>query len=320
MFRSTFRYAVLLFLGIIIIVQVRIFCQSSLQQSTRPCYKNVFKDTLLVMNFNYAFYGNNKILHELYDDVFGKVLTCGPAPDNPNSQGPDILYKEEKIWYFRYRCLTKAIRKYPGFKGYIYSNDDILINWWNLIQFDRTKIWQSGSVDWRQKAYGDVIRGSWVWWKSNMGVQACQKYYEQLKVLAASQPKQYKNYLNVYLQNGKGEPRCAKGWTDMFYVPGRFAQDYARLSDIAYENKLILEIAANNIIRTLDHVENFEYLNGTYLPDLKVRDISARNFWRHYSFSMTFIHPIKLNSKDGKEVSQKIIRNMVVHYKKLLLC
>lgn len=289
-----------------------------INKNKTKCYKNIFKNTLIVMNFNYAFYGNNEILHELYDDVFGKILTCGPAPDDPASQGPDILYKEEKIWYFRYRCLTKAIRKYPGYDGYIYSNDDLIVNWWNLLKLDRKKVWQSGIVDWRQKAYGKIVNNAWMWWTYDMGLKACQKYYEELKRLAESKPREYKKYLDNYLANSKGEPRCAKGWSDMFYVPGRFAQGYAKLSDIAYKNKLFLEIAGNNLIRTLDKLENFEYLNGTYLPDLFVGDHSADGFKKVYNKKMTFLHPVKLNSKTDKDQIQTIIRNEIVSYKKLL--
>ena len=81
------------------------------------CLKDSFKDTLLVLNFNYPFYENIQLLHELYHDVFGKVVMCGPQPNNEAGKGPDILYYEEKIWYFRYRCLTKAIERYPGYTG-----------------------------------------------------------------------------------------------------------------------------------------------------------------------------------------------------------
>ena len=84
------------------------------------CLKNIFQDTVLVMNFNYPFYENKNILHELYDDVFGVILACGPPiKANSTGPGPDIEYKEENIWYFRYRCLTKAIQKYPGYNGKI---------------------------------------------------------------------------------------------------------------------------------------------------------------------------------------------------------
>ena len=92
--------------------------ESNVEERKPKCLKNVFKDVVLVMNFNYAFYGNKKILHELYDNVFGQVLACGLPAENQedSSLGPDILYNEP-TWYYRYRCLTKAIQKYPGYKG-----------------------------------------------------------------------------------------------------------------------------------------------------------------------------------------------------------
>ena len=42
----------------------------------------------------------------------------------------------------------------------MYSNDDAIINWWNLL-INRNKVWQSGIVDFRQKAYGKIINNRW---------------------------------------------------------------------------------------------------------------------------------------------------------------
>ena len=128
--------------------------------------------------------------------------------------------------------------------GYIYSNDDIIINWWNLLKLDRDKVWQSGIVDFRQKAYGNIVNNRWMWWNSDMGLEACRKYHKDLVRLSKSQPKIYKRLLENYMSNGEGTARCAKGWTDAFYVPGKYSEFYIKLSNIAYKNKLFLELLA----------------------------------------------------------------------------
>ena len=107
-----------------------------------------------------------------------------------------------------------------------------------------------------------------VWRNSDKGLTACRKYHKELVRLAKIQPEIFKSLLDNYMSNGKGTARCANGWTDVFCVPGKYSEFYVKLSDIAYKNNLFLEIAGNNIIRTLDKVQNFEFLNGTYLSDL----------------------------------------------------
>ena len=204
--------------------------------------------------------------------------------------------------------------------GYIYSNEDVVINWWNLLKFDRSKIWQGGVVDWRQLAYGPIVTEKWIWWETLMGLKACQNYYVELKRLATSNTSDFdlNAALQLYIRNGDGNPRCEKGWADMFYVPAKYAQGYVKLSDIAYENKLILEIAANNIIRSLDKIENFEFIEGTYLPDLGIQSNSAFDFWKTYNLDMTFIHPIKFNTKE-KVFTRSLYRKWIVHYKNMLV-
>ncbi len=120
------------------------------------------------------------------------------------------------------------------------------------------------------------------------------------------------------MANGNGIPRCAKGWGDLFYVPGRFAQQYIALSDIAYKYRLFLEIAVNTIIRSLDRIEHFEFLNGTYLPDLYI-GTASESFWKIYNTKLTFIHPIKWNPKAERILSHALVRNWIITYKDLLL-
>ena len=152
-----------------------------------------------------------------------------------------------------------------------------------------------------------------------MGQKACQKYFTELIRLAYNDTTSFnaKQALHIYLKNSKGNPRCAKGWADMFYIPGKFASDYVKLSDIAYKNQLFLEIAANNIIRTLDIIENLELLNGTYLPSIGIHDRSARSFWKTYEMNMTFIHPVKFNTNE-RELTVSVFRKWLINHKNTL--
>ena len=202
--------------------------------------------------------------------------------------------------------------------GYLYSNDDVILNWWNLLQFDRNKIWQSApTLDFRQPAYGDIIAKEWPWWKYPEGIKACQEYHSLLEHLAKTKP-MFKNLLDIFLSNGNGEARCAKGWTDVFYIPQKHMEDYIYLSAIAYKAKLMSEIAAHNIMHSLDYVENIIYINGTYLPDLGIWHNTFEKFWLNYNTNLTLIHPIKLNGKSDKTSMRSLVVNWILEYKHLL--
>lgn len=74
-------------------------------------------------------YVHIELLIEMYADVFGRVVICGPhARQNEKHMEPDIVFDNEK-GDFSYRCMTLAMHKYPGFKGiFCFLNQPFFIN------------------------------------------------------------------------------------------------------------------------------------------------------------------------------------------------
>ena len=81
------------------------------------CLRNIFKDYCLVLNFNSpSLYKKIQTLRELYADVFGKILICGPEPDAKSGRHkPDIEFENEGR--YGYHCLGLAVNKHPDYKG-----------------------------------------------------------------------------------------------------------------------------------------------------------------------------------------------------------
>lgn len=290
---------------------------------TKKCFYRAFSDSILVLNFNFPFYNNVDTLKDLYEGVFARVVACGPAPtvflDNKQ---PDIVFDVEQ-GHFSYHCLALAMEKFPNYKGYFYGQDDMIINWWTFTENDRDKIWHGTKViDWRQDAYGKILKPDWIWWKSYMGIEACQKYYTTLKSLAASSKKNFvgfdgKKALDLYLKNGGNKPRCAKGWSDFFFIPGHFAQHYRNLSHIAYNNKLYLEIAVHNILRSIVGIDDFLLVDGVYMPDKGLQGFTTDAFWKLYNHQIAFIHPYKFNT-DERYFSGSRLKHDVIRFKQKL--
>ena len=94
------------------------------KEDSRPCLKDAFKDILLVIVFNRPLYDSIPDLVALYKPAFPNLLFCG-SPHN--AAPPDILTLEIIGGYLGYECLGRAIRQHPGYKGYFYSNDDVIL-------------------------------------------------------------------------------------------------------------------------------------------------------------------------------------------------
>ena len=195
----------------------------------------------------------------------------------------------------------------------------MIINWWTFTNLDRKRIWHGTKViDWRQDAFKKIIQTDWIWWKSEMGIVACQNYYKKLKSFALSGVSSFHaSAFKFYMSNGGGKPRCAKGWSDFFYIPGHISQNYKNLSYLAYNNKLYLEIAVHNILRSMDDMNNFVLVDGLYMPDKGFSDYSTKAFWKLYNHQIAFIHPYKFNT-DQRYFSGSELKHHVIRFKQKL--
>lgn len=204
--------------------------------------------------------------------------------------------------------------------GYMYGNDDMVINWWNLVYRDKTKIWEGFSdVKYFKMSEISAFVDDWAWWESEEGLSACKSFYEKLRIQSKTSEEIGAAYKTA-LQNGNGSERCARSWSDFFYIPKRFTKRFMKISSVAFESDLFLEIAVSTITRCLDHPDNFENVNGFYFPTVDIWQISVETFWNHYHHNISFLHPFKFHLNTGMaENNMKILKNVVVNYGKKLL-
>jgi len=279
-----------------------------------PCFRGAFKEVLIVVTYNSPFYDNIDIINRLYENVFGIVVHCGIEANGGNGMQPDII-ADVGNGHRGYVCMARAIEKYPDFQGYLYVNDDMIVNWWRLLEFDRKKVWQGPKqVEFNQDAYGEIVNKEWMWWTYPIGLPACQKSYEILKGLAKeTNDFNAETALKIYLKNGEGRPRCGKGWSDFFYVPKHLAKTAQKLLEIYEKNKLFLEMAVMNLLHSLDYKENLEIVNGVFLPDLGlINPADGKEFWGTYDTTVTFYHPFKFGYKDFAAMNLALVKNWIL--------
>lgn len=292
------------------------------QPADRPqgstCLKNYYEDVLLVIVYHFAKYDSVPHLNQLYKDAFPNIAICGPKTDEQFTV--DIVVKN-KGGLIAYHCLGKAVRLYPGFEGYFYINDDMIVNWWNFRDFDRSKIWQSSFIEnghplRRNHDQRIAYQSKWVWYNSSYGIEQCNKTLQEIESLKPHKwyPKKVFENLN---HNGNGRIYCSKGWSDLFYIPRVYADEFADICDIFYRNNVFLEIAVTTMIRLLDKKENTVKLTGHYLPDLGSSDSKA--FWSHYRTDIKFMHPFKFHVKQFADMNVALLKNWVIRFSKQFL-
>ena len=306
------------------------------QKAEPACLRNAFSDVVLVIVYNHPFYWSIPSLTELYKNAFPTMMICGPNEAKNHTVEALHIHKG----YFAYLCMSRAVEKHPGYSGYLLINDDLMLNYWNLIGLKRDRIWEGPKDPINFQNYS--LHDKWYWWNSSWGMSTCQKAYDEIWVMRennlyewlpevinehADEQTHPQNRLSsmklaadLLQKNGNGTSYCFHGRSDIFYIPQKFAETFRILSYVFYKHGTFLEIAVPTMCRMLDRVDNFEYIPGIYLPgrigEPPVR--KAQHFWELYNKTLAFVHPLKLNYTGDGALNSILLRSFIIEYSNTL--
>jgi len=264
---------------------------------------NVFKDIVLVIVYNYPYYDSIHLLRQLYEPVFPKLFICGPQG---NTSVENVTQVPINRGIFGYHCLAEAIRRHPGYEGYFYINDDVILNYWNLLKgrFDKQIIWRSNNQFGKINLLENLTQ-PWYWWVSPYGVNNTKNAIRNIQKLG-TKFKMYKDMFLQYRQNGNGSYFAYSGRSDIVYIPRKYSIKFQELAQIFYRNSVFLEIAIPTMLQFLAPSADISQLPGYYIPgDVRKNDprvVDARYFWSTYFVHERtwFIHPFKLHHEADK--------------------
>lgn len=120
--------------------------------------KHHFRDVVLIVNFNTRgkfVAGNAAIYKRLYGDVFPRMFFCVNGVDGdafgsktPYGNRTTVLDTGDDMWHlhtwhgcYSYMCTVAAIRKHPGARGYLHTNDDTIMNPCVLARYSLESFW-----------------------------------------------------------------------------------------------------------------------------------------------------------------------------------
>ncbi|HJZ24119.1 MAG TPA: hypothetical protein VJ201_06710 [Candidatus Babeliales bacterium] len=246
--------------------------------------KTFGKKTLLIINFNHPYYSNIEFLKKLYLPHFPNIVFYGPADH------PEVIRCDHVEGYFGYKVLADALGRYSNYEGYLYTNDDCILNFWNFMRFDPNKIWQCKPFFAKEDSYT-----AW-WWGKQMGINETMRTYRSLP----------KKYINMVCNNYPDHiiPRfnvpLLGAFADLVYLPAHYREDIIPLVNIFAQHKVFLEIAMPTIVACLENRNKCEYFNG-----LALWDGDRSKLIEKYSSSLDYIHPVKLSDQRLRNLVSK---------------
>jgi|GEM_PF-5679716 len=261
------------------------FSSRSLLGSEKSDLQEKFADVLLVVNYNHPFYQSIPFLRQIYGGIFPNIIFYGESASSEVNQ----VYTH--FGYEHARVVAHALKKYPGYSGYIFLQDDCFMNFWNYMRLDKTKIWLcvNQRSQFNRATLGDGYQTpSWCWWDSAWGLVQLRRIMPFL----SSEELQM-------LNSNHGDQIVVGQVVDMFYVPGRLALHVSKLSEIF--SNVFCELAIPTLLSCVDNIENWECLHAHWAGfcDQALRDYNPQLDW---------IHPLKFSSIKYKEFALQMIQ------------
>ena len=263
-----------------------------------------FDGILLVVHYNHPHYESIQFIKTLYTD-FPNIVFYGEKlyASNPNA----VIQVETKIGFFFSRIVADALERFPNYRGYIFLQDDALMNFWNFTRFKKDKIWfgvslyRAGPVppSWRTDFdKSKVLRefytaipstGGWHWGQPS-GDAALM---EALPHLEKSDQQM--------LEKNIGKDSKIGMVCDMFYLPGKFSKKALRISKVFRD--VFCEISVPMTLACLDDFENWEYLRGHSNFPFG----GGRYPQSGYREESDWIHPLKFSQQAARDFAQKVV-------------
>jgi hypothetical protein len=232
-------------------------------------------DILLIINYHFPYYGSIELLKKIYGPYFPHIVFYGPEAY------PDVHVCDHYQGWFSYKDIGMAMEKYPGYTGYLWINDDLIINPKNFERFDKSNVWMCPFI------ILDLTRGmdaidDWPWWQAGVGYPVMQQVYDKLDPQTRS-----------LLAHNIGNNKVAVGYADIAYFPAQCTHACIQLCQLYAEHNVFLEIALPTICTSLLPVNQTQYINGKTLWYNGERSHACD----YLNISVDFVHPIKLSNR-----------------------
>jgi hypothetical protein len=203
----------------------------------------------------------------------------------------------------------------------------MVVNWWTFYNLDKEKFWQGGRMDMNKGGHimgNRPIPNNWPWWSvKSTSAKACEDSY--LEITNENRSSEYINVtklIKIHRVNGGGKKRCFNTWSDLFYVPKKFSDQWQRISFVFHKNRVFLEVAVPTIMSFLDLHDLWEKHYGLYLPDKygSINFADGKLVWINYNYDIKFIHPVKFLGDVAKPNREKLENDIIPYSKRFTKC
>ncbi|ERN12657.1 probable glycosyltransferase STELLO1 [Amborella trichopoda] len=197
-----------------------------------------------------------------------------------------------QLWQ-AYKYLPKVFDRFSNAEGFLFVKDNTVINYWNLIQADKTKLWITDKVS-QSWTKVPTHANSSAWYLKEGSVDVLKKVTSTLPV-----------HSQINYKENMGDEHIAICNSEIFYIPRRFVSDFSDLVSLVGDMKLHHMFAVPMFFLAMDSPFNFD----STLSSMVYRADASANGGKIYSVEAPAVYP--WNVLDESEFA-KLIRAMAL--------
>ncbi|XP_068660182.1 probable glycosyltransferase STELLO2 [Aristolochia californica] len=222
----------------------------------------------------------------LYGRIFKTVVILS------EDKNLDLAVEYGQLWQ-AYKYLPKIFDRFKGADGFLFLQDNMILNYWNLLQADKSKLWITNKVS-----------ESWTTFsmKTNMSAWFTQQA-ELVKKVVSSLPAHFQ----VSYKGSMDETSLTLCSSEIFYIPERFIGDFVDLVSLVGDLEVHHKIAVPMMFMAMDSVSNFD--SDALKTIVYKRDPEVSDPVRIYSAQVPAVYPWNVSSEAD---FMRLIRSMAL--------
>lgn len=209
----------------------------------------------------------------LYGRIFKTVIILS------EHRNKDLAVHQGQLDYI-YKKLPIVMKRYSSAEGFLFLHDNTILNYWNLVQADKTKLWITDKVS---KSWGTVSTKENKDW--------FEKQAKMVKKVVNMMPA---NFQINYKETVKSEHDLIISNSEVFYIPRRFVDDYLDLVNMIGDVDMHHKVATPLIFLSMDSPQNFDSVLNTMIYEEKIPSSNSSSL---YSAQAPAVHPWSVTSE-----------------------
>lgn len=209
----------------------------------------------------------------LYGRIFRTVVILS------EQKNADLAVEEGRL-DFVYKQLLNIFSRFTSAEGFLFLQDNTILNYWNLLQADKSNLWIT-----------DKVSKSWSTVSTSGNSDWFSKQADMVKKVVSMMPVHFQVNYKETINSDRLLTVCS---SDVFYIPRRFIADFTELVHLVDNLEIHHKVAIPMFFLSMDSPQNFDPVLSRMIYE---ENPSSTNSSTFYSDKVPAVHPWNVSSE-----------------------